>query len=147
MALAPAIAQCASFGTITLTVTCRYLSISISPDTYSFGIVDTNSTVTSTGSNTVKNDGNAPETFWLSGANTANWTLQNAPGINQFSLYAIFNSTQPANNDFGSDDNLTTSSQASTVSRFAGGENGVSVSNNSERHCWFRFAAPTALTA
>jgi len=144
--LFPKIAQSASFGTITITVTCRYLSISISPGTYAFGIVNPSSINVSQGSNTVKNTGNAPETFAIKGANTANWTLQNNPGTDQFELRAIFNSTMPASGDFGEEDRLTTSSQPSTDTRFAGNETGVSVENGSERHLWFRFSAPTGLS-
>jgi len=125
----------------------RYLSIAVAPGTYQFGIVNPSEVAVSSGSNTVTNDGNTAETFWIKGSNTTNWTLASSAGTDQFVLSCLFNTTQPTTGNFGSEDKLTTTSQASTGSVFAGNETGVSVLAGQKRYSWFKFDAPTALSA
>lgn len=143
-------ADAANPATITVTVTIQNLSVAASGP-IAFGTVSAGSQTVSTGASTVTNDGNSPETFWLSLTDPAGWlAVQSAPGAEEYALLAKFNSAAPAAGSFTYVDHaLSTVSTASSGTKFAGDETGLSVAAAATRSLWFRFNAPasTVVTA
>lgn len=92
------------------------------------------------------------ETFTLKSFDSAPWTLQNAPGNNQFALQGLFNSAAPAATDFTVPaDSLTLADKAATTSgglgSFEGDQSGAGVMPGTQRSAWFKFQAPTTTTS
>ena len=139
-------AWAANPATITVTVTIQNLSVSTSSG-IAFGTVTTSSTTTAPDSSIVTNNGNVTETFSLSVTNQAPWVaVQAAPSVaEEYALLALFNTVQPVNGDFGyANHALTTSSVASSGTKFAGTQTGLSVVAGATRLLWLRFDAPTS---
>ena len=133
-------------ATITVTVTIQNLSVSTS-GAIAFGTVVSGSSSVSGSASTVTNDGNVTETYSLSLTNPASWTAdQAAPAVAEhYALLAEYNSSAPAANTFSyANHALSTSSVASSGTKFAGDETGLSVAVSGVRHLWFRFDAPTS---
>lgn len=145
LACLPSSADAANPATITVTVTIQNLSVSASGP-IAFGTVTAGSQTVSSGASTVTNDGNSPETFWLSLTDPGGWTaVQSAPGAEEYALLAKFNSGAPGAGTFTYVDHaLSTVSTASSGSKFAGDETGLSVAAAATRSLWFRFNAPTS---
>lgn len=138
-------------ATITVTVTIQNLSVSTS-GAIAFGIVTAGSETVSGSASTVTNDGNSTETFSLSVTNPATWiAVQAAPALaEEYALSAQFNSGAPAAASFTyANHALSTTSTASSATKFAGGQTGLSVAASATRSLWFRFNAPisTVVTA
>jgi len=131
-------------ATISVTVTIQNLSVSASGP-IAFGTVLAASSSVSGAGSTVTNDGNVTETFSLQLTNPATWTaVAAAPAAEQYALLAIFNTAAPVAGNFNFIDHaLTTASVASSASKFAGTETGLSVAALGTRSLWFRFDAPT----
>lgn len=132
-------------ATISVTVTIQNLSVSATGP-IAFGTVVAGSQTVSTSASTVTNDGNVAETLSLNLTNPGSWTaVQAAPGAEEYALLAKFNGTAPAAGSFTyADHALSTSSAASSATRFAGDETGVTVGVSATRSLWFRFNAPTS---
>ncbi len=133
-------------ATITVTVTIQNLSVSTS-GSIAFGTVLSASQTVSGTSSTVTNDGNATETYSLNLTNPTTWTaVQAAPTIAEdYALLAIFNSTAPLATAFSyANHALSTSAIASSATKFAGDQTGLSVVASGTRKLWFRFNAPTS---
>lgn len=141
------VVKAANPATINVTVTVQNLSVSASGP-IAFGIVVAGSTTISSGASTVTNDGNTTETFSLNLTNPAGWTaVQAAPGSEQYCLSALFNTAQPVSGDLSyANHALTTSSVASSATKFAGDQTGLSVATAASRDLWFKFEAPTTTT-
>lgn len=135
---------------INVTVTVQSLSVSASGP-IAFGTVSTGSSTVADDSSHVVNDGNIAETYSISLANPAGWTaVQAAPGDEEFVMSVMFNGAQPLVGDFTyADHALTTSSVASSGTKFAGDQTGLSVAASGIRYLWFKFEAPanTVVTA
>jgi hypothetical protein len=74
-------------ATITATVTVQNISVSVSDGSIAYGIMAANSTKSTCDLNdtqTVTNDGNIAETFNIKGQNSANWTLADTAGTDQY---------------------------------------------------------------
>jgi hypothetical protein len=145
--LATGVAHAANPVTITVTVTIQNLSVSVSGSTVAFGTVTASSQTVSGSASNVTNDGNVTETYSLSLTNPASWTAdQAAPSTAEhYALLAQFNSSAPAAGTFSyANHALSTSSVASSATKFAGDETGLSVAVSGVRHMWFRMNAPTS---
>jgi len=132
-------------ATITVTVTIQNLSVSATGP-IAFGTVTAGSETVSGSASTVTNDGNITETYSLSLTNPAGWTaVQAAPASEEYALSARFNTVAPAGASFTyADHALSTVSTASSATKFAGDQTGLSVSASGVRSLWFRFNAPTS---
>ena len=132
-------------ATITVTVTIQNLSVSATGP-IAFGTVVAGSQTVSGSGSTVTNDGNVTETFSLNLSNPGGWTaVTAAPGAEEYALLAQFNSSAPTAGSFTyTDHGLTTSSVASSATKFAGNQTGLSVSASGTRSLWFRFNAPSS---
>ena len=139
------VADAANPATISVTVTIQSLSVSATGP-IAFGTVVSSSETVSGSASTVTNDGNVTETYSLSLTNPASWTaVQAAPAAEQYALLAKFNSGAPTAASFTYADNaLSTTSVASSATKFAGNETGLSVTATATRSLWFRFNAPTS---
>ena len=142
----------ADTATITVTVTCRSLGVTVSPTTWAIpGVVELNSINLSTAF-TVTNTGNAQQDFRLNAANSADWTIGATPGSNIFRMSAIFKDTAPLATDFIANDDLTTAAVTATAAIFCidadlPAVKGYDVLAAATRNLWLRFQAPTATTA
>jgi len=123
-------------------------SISVTGGTIDFGAMKISDSAISTSAIVVKNNGSGGnETYSLSLINPSVWTaVTTAPGVDQYRLSCAFDATgtvtwNPANHA------LTTSSQPSTVTKFAGSETGVAVPYNSDRHLYLKLETPSATTS
>jgi len=138
-------AWAANPATISVTVTIQNLSVSATGP-IAFGTVVAGSETVSGSASTVTNDGNVTETYSLSLTNPASWTaVQAAPAAEQYALLAQFNSAAPTAASFTyANHALSTTSTASSGTKFAGNETGLSVAAAATRSLWFRFNAPTS---
>ena len=143
LAAAPAFA--ANPATISVTVTIQNLSVSASGP-IAFGTVIGGSQTVAGSASTITNDGNVVETMSLSLTNPGSWTaVQAAPGAEEYALLAQFNGAAPTAASFVyADHALTTTSVASSATKFAGGQTGLSMAAAATRNLWFRFNAPTS---
>jgi len=132
-------------ATITVTVTIQNLSVSATGP-IAFGTVPAGSENVSGSASTVTNDGNVTETYSLSLTNPGGWTaVQAPPGAEEYALSAQFNSGAPTAASFTyADHALSTTSVASSATKFAGNQTGLSVPASATRSLWFRFNAPTS---
>jgi len=145
LATAP-MAWAANPATISVTVTIQNLSVSATGP-IAFGTVTTSSQTVSGAASTVTNDGNVIETFSISLTNPASWTaVQAAPSAaEEYALLAQFNSSAPGAGSFTyANHALSTTSVASSGTKFAGDQTGLSVAASGTRSLWFRFDAPTS---
>jgi hypothetical protein len=139
-------AHAANPATISVTVTIQNLSVSATGP-IAFGTVVAGSETVSGSASTVTNDGNVTETYSLSLTNPASWTaVQAAPSAaEEYALLAKFNSSAPTAASFSyANHALSTTSVASSGTKFAGDETGLSVAASGTRSLWFRFNAPTS---
>ncbi len=143
LAATPAFA--ANPATISVTVTIQNLSVSATGP-IAFGTVVAGSQTVSSSASTITNDGNVVETMSLSLTNPGSWTaVQAAPGAEEYALLAQFNAAAPTAVSFTyANHALTTSSVASSGTKFAGDQTGVSMAVSGTRSLWFRFNAPTS---
>jgi len=130
---------------INVTVTVQTLSVSASGP-IAFGSVTAGSSTVAGDSSHVVNDGNITETYSISLANPAGWTaVQAVPGAEQYVMSVMFNATEPAVGDFTyADHALTTTPTASSATKFAGDQTGLSVAASGVRYLWFKFEAPSS---
>jgi hypothetical protein len=148
------LADAAQTADITVTVTCRMLSVGVSPTSYAFGTVNEGSNTLATSSITVTNNGNATETYQIKLTAVAGWTAiqTGTPTTDQYMLSAIFHDTgtAPIVGDFADNDALSTTYATSSVTVFAQDvtppQTGVSVAAAATRNLWFKFYAPSATT-
>lgn len=143
LAATPAFA--ANPATISVTVTIQNLSVSATGP-IAFGTVVAGSQTVSSSASTITNDGNVVETMSLSLTNPGSWTaVQAAPGAETYALLAQFNVAAPTAVSFTyANHALTTSSVASSATKFAGDQSGLSMAVSAARSLWFRFNAPTS---
>ena len=140
------VAHAANPATISVTVTIQALSVSTTGP-IAFGTVVVGSETVSGSASTVTNDGNVTETFSLSLTNPGSWTaVQAAPSsAEDYALLAKFNSAAPTAVSFTyADHALSTVSVASSATKFAANQTGLSVTAAGTRSLWFRFNAPTS---
>jgi len=139
--------RAANPATINVTVTIQNLSVSATGP-IAFGTVVASSLTVSSDSSRVVNDGNVTETFWLMLTNPGGWTaVQAAPVAEQYCLSAQFNSNKPTAVSFTyANHALSTTSTASSASKFAGDQTGLSVSATGGRNLWLKFEAPSSTT-
>lgn len=144
----------ASTADITVTVTCRNLSVGVSPGSYAFGTVNEGSETVASTAITVTNDGNVNEDFEAKLTVVAGWTAvqSGTPSTDQYILGAMFKSTAPATTDYDdAEDMISTSYVEASATVFAldagaVGEKGYSVAAAGTRNLWFYFFAPSATT-
>ncbi len=148
-----AMAEAAQTADITVTVTCRKLSVGVSPTSYAFGTVNEGTTTVAASAIVVTNDGNVAETYQIKLTNPGGWTAIQAgtPGTDQYMLSAIFHgATAPLTGDFADNDALGTAYVTCSATVFAKDtsppETGVGVAAGAERRLWFRFVAPSYST-
>ncbi len=144
LAATPAFA--ANPATISVTVTIQNLSVSATGP-IAFGTVVAGSQTVSSSASTVTNDGNVVETMSLSLTNPSSWTaVQAAPSsAEEYALLAQFNAAAPTAASFTyANHALSTTSVASSGTKFAGDQTGLSMAVSGTRSLWFRFNAPTS---
>jgi len=127
---------------------CPVLSISISTDTYNFGVLQGDTAAVSTANIIVTNDGNVKEKYSIECSTSAEWSPANSPDYNKFVLQSAFHPSEPPNDDISwkDDDILTESLQECTTYQFSidNSENGKDVTPfaNTDRHFWLRLHTP-----
>ncbi|MCX5699189.1 MAG: hypothetical protein NTX01_05790 [Candidatus Omnitrophica bacterium] len=124
------------------------LSVNITEDTLALGSVAAGSTKVSTAAVTVTNNSSGiNETYSLSLANPSGWTAsQAAAGAETYVLDAVFDADGTGITWSEANYALSTTAVASSATKFAGDQTGVSVPYNAARKLWFQFKAPTATT-
>ena len=148
------IVYAAQTADITVTVTCRNLSVSVDPSSYAFGTVSEGSETVASTAITVTNNGNVNEDFEVKLAAVAGWTALQAgtPGADEYILGAIFKTAAPTTGDYDdSEDMLSTSFVESSATIFAkdtdaADQKGYSVAASGTRNLWFYFFAPSSTT-
>jgi hypothetical protein len=132
---------------ISVTVTIQNLSVTATGP-IAFGTVLASSVTVSSDSSHVVNDGNVTETYSLDLTNPGGWTaVQAAPGAEEYCLSAQFNGTQPTGGSFSyANHALSTTTTASSATKFAGDQTGLSVPASEARYLWFKFEAPSSTT-
>lgn len=148
----PGRAQAAA-SVVTMQVTIRRISVFVSPDAVTFGVLPDGAIVQTSEANdvTALNDGNIVEDFLLALSEISPWSPGAAPGADVFVLSGLFvgAADAPTAAHFGADDAITTSLQAATATRFAHaafGLNGSHVPVSGSRDLWFQYKAPTSST-
>ncbi len=139
---------------ITVTVTVRKLSVSVSPATLAFGLVNEGTTTVAGSAIVVTNDGNLTENYDVKLTNPVGWTAiqSGSPSTDQYKLGAIFKTLAPVAGDFvDSEDMISTIFVTSSATLFAkntdvAGEKGFSVVASATRNLWFGFFAPSLTT-
>ena len=71
------------------------------------------------------------------------WVVAASPGQDAFTVWARFNTVEPALGDFVDADKLTTAPASSTPTKFAGNLSGADVPVTENRLVWFKFAMPS----
>jgi hypothetical protein len=121
---------------------------------YTFAAIPVSSEAVSASSITVTNSSTGLiQTYTLQGADaytlTADtWTLSDVGiGANTYMMGAIFHNATPALGDFGSEDNLNSSTAlvANATVLSNGGETGASVASGAARHLWFMIFTPSSV--
>ena len=137
--------EAANPATINVTVTVQSLSVSASGP-IAFGTVISGSATVTSDSSHVVNDGNVTETYSVSLTDPGGWTaVQAAPGAEEYVLSVAFNATEPVVGDFIYGNHaLTTTPTASSGTKFAGDQTGLSVAASGIRYLWFKFEAPSS---
>lgn len=141
------LAYAAQSDTVAVKVTIApTLSVSITEDTLSFGSVATSSATISGSGVTVLNNGSGiNETYSLSLTNPSGWTAsQTAVGVNTYVLNAAFSSSTAGITWSEANQALSATAVASSSTKFAGDQTGVTVPYNATRKLWFQFKAPTS---
>jgi hypothetical protein len=144
----------ASTADITVTVTCRLISVGVTPSSYAFGTVNELSETVASTSIGISNNGNVNEDFELKLTNPAGWTAiqSGTPSTDQFICGGIFKSTAATTADYvDSEDMISTSYVEATANIFAlnsgdAGEKGYSVAAAGSRYLWLYFFAPSLTT-
>jgi len=152
LVLVPKDAHAISASSVGITVTVKIsgsLSVSAAPTSYAFGNIGAGVGSISATSITVTNDSDAfTETYNLSAANstdgTVTWTLSSAQGTDQYVLAAVFSAGRPGSTFVDANRRLTTSSQASSGTVFAGDQTGLSVLKDATRILWFELVTPNS---
>lgn len=69
---------------VSVTVTAKNISISVTPGSYNYGPLALSDTTETTSTFTVSNNGNVDELFFVSGSDTDDWTLSPAVGAGEY---------------------------------------------------------------
>lgn len=152
LVLVPKDAHAVTAPNVNITVTVKIsgsLSVSVAPTSYAFGSIASGIGSVSATSITVTNDSDAfTETYNMSAANstdgTVTWTLSSAQATDQYVLAAVFSSGRPGGSFVDANRRLTTSSQASSATVFAGDQTGLSVLKDLTRILWFELVTPNS---
>lgn len=143
-------AEAASSDTVAVKVTVTpSISVSITEDTLSLGLIAAGQTKLSTTGVTVTNDGSGvSETYSLSLTEpSGGWTAsQTAAGVETYVLNAAFDVDGAGISWSNANHALSTGVTPCTESKFAGDQIGVGVLYNTTRKLWFQFMAPTVTT-
>lgn len=108
------VAQGATTGTVTATVTAQNISVSVTSGTVTYGTLasSTSKSTIATDLNdtqTATNNGNVAEDFTIKGQNSANWTLSGTAGVDTYvHQFCVSSCTTPPTNFTA----LTTSNQS-----------------------------------
>lgn len=137
--------EAANPANINVTVTIQSLSVSATGP-IAFGTVTAGGTTVAADSSHVVNDGNVTATYSISLTDPGGWTaVQAAPGAEEYTLSVMFNATAPLAGDFAyADHALSTAPEASSGTKFAGDQTGLSVPASGIRYLWFKFEAPSS---
>ncbi len=139
----------ANSATINVTVSiAAQASISVTGGPVDFGTMGIGASSVSTTQVVVKNNGSGGnETYSISLIDPSGWTsVVTAPGAEQYRLSCAFDADgsltwNPTNNA------LTTTTQASTATKFAGDETGLHVPYNADRHLYFKMETPSSTSS
>ncbi len=122
------------------------LGVSMSTQTIALGAQAMNTTIAISTSIQLTNSGNVTETYALRATTTSagsNWSIGTSPGQDQYTVFAVVNSTQPGTNDFVSADKLADAHAACTSSAFTmGNSNCVQVPIGATRLIWVEVMMP-----
>ena len=133
---------------VTVSIT-QEASISVTGGPVAFGAMKIGGSAVSTTPIVIKNNGTGgTETYSLSLVNPSVWTaVTTAPGIDQYRLCSAFDATGTILTWDPAVHALTTSSQASTLTKFAGSEKGAAVPYNEDRHLYLKLETPSATSS
>lgn len=137
---------------ISVTVTIQSVSVNLSGTAWAVGTIAAGQSLqmSETSDITVTNDGNVPESFTLRLTNPAGWTAGSTAGPETYVMKGLLvgSADAPAAGDFGTEDVITTASQAASASIFGyagpSGTNGANVAPGNSADIWLQFSAPTA---
>ncbi len=131
------------------------LSIQLSSHSYNFGTVNLAATTVSTNSLVIINQGNVTETYSLAVTTTGPLSVWNSGNINltasfklRFVLLGAFHPTQPSSSTFTISDIMTSTSTASSGTKFTinGSQTGLSVPPNAARQLWLEMDMPLSVS-
>jgi hypothetical protein len=135
---------------VTITVQIQSIGVTVTPDSWDIGVVSAGSTETSDAF-TVTNTGNVAEDFLLGVTGSANWTNDtnednnNAAGVNEYVLRALFDD---ATHNFETNDRVDDTAQVAdptTGTRFTdGSDSGNNVPAGASRNLYLQLEVPTA---
>lgn len=97
----------------------------------------------------VLSTGNIGATFAVRAATVTGgspWTIQTAPGLDQFTAHGLFNSAQPVLGDFGASDILSDSDTTCLAGKFVGDQDCRVVRAGDTRKLWIKLGLPTLST-
>lgn len=136
----------ASSDTLAITVTVSStLGVSISESTIDFGSVGIGTTTQSTSGVTITNTGSGiNETYELSLTNPSGWIAsQTVADTDIYVLNAAFDGDGTGITWAEASHALSTTPMSSSLTKFAGDQNGLNVPYNETRELWFQFKSPT----
>lgn len=122
------------------------ISVSVTETELLLGSLAAGATKVSTSAVTVTNDGSGVnETYSVNLADPSGWTAsQTAAGVETYVLDAAFDADGTGITWSETNHALSTTPAASSATKFAGDQTGLSVPYNAARKLWFQFKAPTA---
>jgi hypothetical protein len=137
----------ANYATAVSTLMPIQLGVAMTTHTLSLpGLTNMNATVGISTSIVLTNTGNVSETYFLSATTTtagSPWKIAAAPGADQFALWGVVNSTQPAAIDFAGPDQLSDAEAACGSSAFTMGNQAcVQVPAGGVDTLWMQLATP-----
>jgi hypothetical protein len=150
LALGASVALAAQSDSVTLKVRVTpAISVNITETELLLGDLAAGGIKTSATGVTVTNNGSGVnETYSVSLTNPSAWTAdQTAAGVEKFVLNAAFDADGGGIVWDNAKHALSTTPVASTATKFAGDQTGISVPYNETRKLWFQFKAPTATTS
>jgi hypothetical protein len=125
------------------------VSLSITPTTYAYGNIETSSQAVATSSLTLTNAGQVNVTVSKRvDIEAANWTVNTAPGANQYALYVATSTFMPAAADYVANDHRFGAVGVGSPLRGLGGTTTALTTSGaaSIADLWFRLDTPTTVT-
>ncbi len=129
---------------VTLTVTIRSLGVSVTPTSYSFGMMNTSETKVSDPALVVKNEGNVAEDVGLRIKDEDDWNEWTASSTPNPNVYVLSTRLAATAGTFGASDILTTGVVWCEGTKFGSGGNDMA--SLASVNQWFQLQSPTLVS-